>query len=319
MRNFKAIMVLRALQKIMQSEGNEGNTSVIHRMPMFHAGAVVYVPCVSANALRRCCVREPGGRYLMDAYGLRGALSPNELRLLICGGGNATEKGGFDSLKERATFRENLPLISLCGAGLPSGPKEGCLQMSDAMLVCRETATYVESIAGDVVGELDINRSCVTMVGRHTNYRHDPLGKDISEIDPLRLDESAKDNDGMIYGGEHLMPGVVLVVEILAREISEVELGCLLWSMRLWNAQGAFIGGKSSHHFGRTEAMLHLPDEVNAEAAIDAYRDLVDDRRETAVALMRSLYAKAAKPAKESKPKKAKATESVGDKQGSLL
>lgn len=319
MRNFKAIMVLRALQKIMQSEGNEGNTSVIHRMPMFHGGNVVHVPCVSANALRRCCVREPGGRYLIEAYGLRGELSPNELRLLICGGGNATESGGFDSLKERALFRETMPLLSLCGGGLPSGPKEGCLQMSDAMVVCRETASYVDAIACDVVGALDITRSCVTMIGRHTNYRHDPLAKDILEVDPQRMDESAKDNAGMIYGGEHLMPGVVMVVEIRAREITDAELGCLLWSMRLWNVQGGFVGGKSSHHFGRTEAMLHLPDDVDQEAAIDSYRDLVDQRRDDAVALMRSLYT--AKPKKETKAKKPKAdkTENAGDKQGSLL
>lgn len=317
MRNFKAILVMRALQKIMQSEGNEGNTSVIHRMPMFHDGQVVHVPCVSANALRRRCVREPGGRYLMDAYGLRGTLSPNELRLLICGGGNATEKGGNDSLKQRALFRETLPIISLCGAGMPDGPKEGCLQMSDAMVVCRETASYVSAIAGDVIGNIDTNRSCVTMIGRHTNYRHDPLAKDIIEIDPTRLDESAKDNAGMIFGGEHLMPGVVMVVEILAREISDEELGCLLWSLRIWNAQGGFVGGKSSHHFGRTEAMLHTPD-VDQQAAIDSYRDLVDMKRTEAMELIRSLFT--SKPKKEEKPKTQRKKQLAEiDKQGSLL
>ena len=307
-------MVLRALQKISQSEGNDGNTSVIHRVPLFHDGQAVHVPCVSANSLRRRCVREPGGRYLMDAYGLRGTLSPNELRLLICGGGNATEKGGVDSLKQRASFRETLPIISLCGAGMPDGPKEGCLQMSDAMVICRETASYIDAIAGDVIGDIETDRSCVTMIGRHTNYRHDPLGKDITEIDPQRMDESAKDNAGMIFGGEHLMPGVVMAVEILAREISDVELGCLLWSLRIWNAQGGFLGGKSSHHFGRTEAML-FDGGVDQQACIDAYRDLVDAKRIEAMELIRSLFNKSKK---ETKPKSSK-TKLEPEKQGSLL
>ena len=309
MRNFRAILVLRALQKIMQSEGNEGNTSVIHRMPMFHDGAVVHVPCVSANALRRRCVREPAGRYLMDAYELSGTLSPNELRLLICGGGNATESGGGDSLKQRALCRETLPILSLCGAGMPSGPKEGVLQMSDAMVVCRETSSYVDSIAGDILGDIDTRRSCATMVGRHTSYRHDPLGKDIGEIDEARMNESVKNKDGstkentgMIFGGEHLMPGVVMVVEILARDITDAELGCLLWSLRLWNSQGGFIGGKSSHHFGRTEAMLHAPDDVDQQAAIGTYLDLVDAKRVEAIDLMRSFFAKPVKE-KAAKPK----------------
>lgn len=300
MRDCKFVLVLRAISKITQMSGRSGNELIINRGQFLAEGDLVGVPQLSANSMRHSAVREPGGLWLIDQYGLAGTLRKEVLRLLIGGGNNATLAGGAESLARFAAMREALPLLGLLGCGLPDGPKPGSLRFSDATLICNETREYVQTIAP----RLELPhwlRPARTCVGKWTNYRHDPVEQ---RADMLADPREEAEHSGMIFGGEAIVPGSLFVCEVTLEGATELEIGALLWSLRLWHAAGGHIGGMSARGNGRMVAMLDTPDDVDADALADAYCQHAIAAHDAALAWLSEVYeTKAEKTARKSRKK----------------
>src|SRR5690606_26438559 len=167
-------------------------------------------------------------------------------------------------------MRQAWPLLGLMGCGLPDGPKPGSLKFSDCVLVCDETRDFLDTVGGDVL-ELPLHlRPARTCVGRWTNYRHDPV-----ERRPDLLDDPGEESDdsGMIFGGEAVVPGSLFVSEIRLQDATPVELGALLWSLRLWQASGGYVGGMSARGNGRTSSMLYFDGDADLDEVAQEYAE----------------------------------------------
>lgn len=303
--NYKLILVMRAIGPITQMSGRSGNELIINRSRLMHNGEVVAVPSVSANSIRHAAVREPGGIWLIINYGLEGRVSKDQLRLLINGGNNASKSGGAESLSLHVRLRETMPLLGLMGCGLPDGPKPGTLRMSEATLLCDESKTFIESVTGGLLELPDWLRPARTCVGKWTHYRHDGTEQHASMLEEPDQDAG---HSGMIFSGEAIMPGALMVSEIRLENATELELGALLWSLNLWQRDGGILGGMAARGNGRTESMVHAFDGDDGPLDLDSianeYAAYAISKREEAVALLDEIYAPPAKKEKAARKKK---------------
>lgn len=295
-RDYRMLLVIRAVGQIRHMSGRSGNELIVNRTTFLHAGNPVAVPSVSSNCLRHS-LREAGGMWLIDQYELSGLLKKEMLRLLVNGGNNATKAGGAESLSRFVAMRQSWPILGLMGCGLPDGPKPGTLKASDAVLLCNETREWIAAVAPELESPewLRPARTCVT---KWISYRHDPVGRLIGLLENA---EEESDHSGMIFGGEAIIPGALLVSEIHLEDATVLEVGALLWSLRLWQARGGYLGGMSAKGAGRTQAML-LCGDIDADALADDYATYAISQREPALAWLRDAFE--AKPAKEPKPEK---------------
>jgi len=288
--------------------GRSGNELIINRMNLLHNGLAVSVPTISANSMRHAAVREPGGMWLIGAYDLSGSLSKEMLRLLTNGGNNATKAGGAESLRLAVEMRQCLPLLGLMGCGLPDGPKPGVLQFGEAVLLCDESRSYMSDIAEGILELPDWLRAARTCVGKWTNYRHDST---LQHPDLLRDVAEESDHSGMIFGGEAIMPGAILVSEIRLEGATPLELGALLWSLRLWQRSGGIVGGMSARGNGRTQSMIYFDGDADLDALADDYASYALSMRSDAVAWLDAVFAAPEKPKGKGRGKKAKEPEPV--------
>lgn len=286
--DYRFVLVMQATTKITQMMGRSGNELLINRVDLLHQGRLASVPAISSNSMRHNVVREPGGMWLIDEYDLTGKLTKEMLRLLVGGGNNASQSGGAESLARFAAMRQCLPLLGLMGCGLPDSPKPGTLKFSDAYLVCEETRGLLATIAPEL--ELpEFLRPARTCVGKWTNYRHDPVQRQPGKLDEKEL-TAEQDNSSMPYGGEAIVAGSLFAAEIWVQDCTPVELGALLWSLRIWARDGGFVGGMSAKGNGRTTAMLVAPEGLDMEAAQDGYTTYAMSQREEAWKWLQETY-----------------------------
>lgn len=286
--DYRLLLVLRAVDKLTQMSGRSGNELIINRGQYLYQGECVPVPQLSANGLRHAAIREPGGMWLIGQYELGGRLTKEMLRLLTNGGNNATKSGGAESLGRNIAMRQLLPLLGLMGCGLPDGPKVGVLKVSDAVLICNESRDYVAAMAPEI--ELpQWLRPARTCVGKWTRYRHDPVGQ---KADLLADPDEPSSHSGMVFGGEAIVPGSLLVSEIHLEGASLLELGALIWSLRLWQSRGGYVGGMSARGNGRTVAMLHCDDNLDLDDAAESYTAYAASVKDDAEEWLRSVFAK---------------------------
>lgn len=247
------LLCIRCLAPMQHNKGTTRNKSNVNRIAMAgEDGRVNQVPIISANSLRHNCIREPLGLDLIDRYGLEGTLDKQQLRLLVSGGNNASEKGGRIDIKTEMEIRQALPMLSLLGCGLPSGPIPSRLKFSDAVLVCKESIDNLRMIAPEL--ELQSNAwSHVRLVADADHYAPDPshkLGHFLTDA------EQAEGYDDNIFGGEYVIPGAVFIAELIAERLTEAEESAIAFGLRMWVERGGYLGGKSAQGSGRTECIL---------------------------------------------------------------
>lgn len=253
------ILCVRCLTPMQHNSGSVRNRSIVNRQTFAGDQRQNRIPILSANSLRHNCLREPLGLDLIRRYGMADQLDKPHLRLLVSGGNNASEKGGRIDLDAEQRLRAAIPMLSLLGCGLPSGPIDSRLTFGDAVLVCRESLPMLRSIAP----ELDLPEkawSAVRLVADADHFAPDP-----SRHLGFALNEEARkqDFDDNIFAGEYVIPGSVFVAELTGIRLGEVELSALSYGLSLWSQSGGVLGGKSAHGRGRTECMVwgDLPSE----------------------------------------------------------
>lgn len=265
------LLCLRCLTPMVHNAGSVRNRSFVNRQTIAGKQRLSRVPIISANSMRHNCVREPLGLELIERYGLADSLTKPQLRLLVSGGNQVSEKGGRIDLDAEQQLRIALPVLSLMGAGLPSGPIDSRLTISDAMLVCRESLPTLRSIASDL--EFPSKAwSAVRLVADAQNFAPDPSHKLGFALSDPGKEESFDDN---IFAGEYVIPGAVFVAEVTGERLTDEESSAFAHGLELWQRSGGLLGGKSAHGRGRTECMVwgELSESVVYETAIGAKQE----------------------------------------------
>lgn len=252
------LLCIRCLTPMVHNAGTVRNRTYVNRQSFAGDGRLSRVPIISANSLRHNLLREPLGLDLIDRYNLKEQLTKPQLRLLTAGGNQASEKGGRIDLQDEQKLRRAIPAISLLGAGLPTGPIESRITVSDGVLLCRESLPIVSMIAP----ELDLPRSMWSAIQLVADAQH--FAPDPSHKLGFALDEKSKldEFDDNIFAGEYVIPGSVFLVEITANRLSDAEQSAIKYGLDLWATGGGLLGGKQAHGRGRTECMVfgELPD-----------------------------------------------------------
>ncbi|MGE4195967.1 MAG: hypothetical protein AB7G11_02430 [Phycisphaerales bacterium] len=294
--------VSETLAPMTHMSRSSGNESLVMREDVVTPRGVMAVPCLSGNAIRHRCIREPGFRWLIETYGLAGDLSLEELNFLLHGG-NLTEGGGRENTARIAEFQRLWPLGRLVGGTLPDQILAGNLRVWRGVLACAENQDYLRAVLPDSTVLPDRLRPAESFVTGYQYTRGD-AAKTASGLATQSARDSAGDASSnlMIFAGQAVMRGAVFVHGFTLAHASTIELGALLWSLRLWQAAGGTVGGQSARGHGRLATSLLVTDGLDLDGAVDAYLDYARSVQTEAVAWLRSVFApRPSKPAKITK------------------
>lgn len=284
MKSYTIHCLSEALGPITHMSGTAGNEGIVAREPVHTSRGVMAVPYLSGNALRHRCVREPMALWLIDLYELRGKLSLAQLNFLLHGG-NLTQSNAHENTRRIANMHAFWPMLSLCGGSLPDQILTGKLDVWRGTLVCEENRTSIERSMGDVPQERLL--SCERFLSGYQYTRGDAkktgISREKTDEDPTNL---------MIYSGQAVTRGAVFHHGFVAKHVSEIELGCLLLALRLWQANGGTIGGNARLGHGRLE--LSLVDHVDDGTAVNAYVDHAMSVKDKAIEWLDDAFTKTA-------------------------
>jgi len=302
----RILCLSRALSPITHMAGSVGNEALISRESVrLPDGSEQLIPKLSGNALRHCTVRSPGMRYLVDRYGLSGELTLEQLNFLFHGGA-LTESTGRENTQRIVDMAESWRLLRLLGGALPNQILQGCLRVGIGILACEENRQRIEAILGEeTLSGLPPLLPAESFVKgfQYTTYdatQHEPelaaKAKPGPESDPR-----------MIYAGQSIQPGAYFVHDYTLLDPTEIEVGCLLWSLNLWQESGGVIGGMSAKGHGRLHTRIVL-DGFDTDMCVRKYLDTVHEMGEKARQWLVSAFGKP-----EKKPKKPKKGEPVAE------
>ncbi len=300
---FKVFCLSEVVSPLSHMMGVAGNEALIARTPVVTASGVVWVPRISGNALRHRAIREPGWRYLIQRYDLAGKLTLPQLNYCLHGG-NLTEGGGRENLKRIADMQRIFPLSRLIGGCLPDQILAGSLDVWHGRLVCEEDRGGLQADLPDGwTLPVEPLRAAEHFVSGYQYTRGD-AAKTASDMLPCaelngHADEDRKSNL-MIFAGQAVTQGACFLHGFTLKHVSRLELGSLLWSLRLWQAAGGTVGGQAARGHGRLKTSYHV--DADGEDAVNEYLAHVDAVRDDAVAWLNDVFKP--RPEKPKKPKK---------------
>jgi len=284
---YQIVCLSETLSPVTHMAGTAGNESIVAREPLATPRGTMWAPYLSGNAIRHRMVRAPGMRWLVDAYGLRGRLSLTQLNFLFHGGA-LTDGGGREDTRRIAEWQRLWPLGRLLGGTLPDQILAGSLHAWRGALVCEENRAYVDAVLpGIVTGPL---RPAESFVSGYQYTRSD-AGKTAPDLAPP--DAGERDSNLMIYAGQAVLRGAAFIHGFTVLHASEAELGALMLSLRLWQAEGGTIGGQARVGHGRLLLSVVSGVDVAAQdGAVAAYLDATTANRDDAVAWLEAAFAR---------------------------
>lgn len=282
MQTYTLTCVSEALSPISHMSGSVGNEAIVSREPVATPRGLRWLPVLSGNALRHRAIREPGMLWLVEQYGLRGALNLNQLNFLLHGG-NLTESTAMENTRRIAEMQRLWPLLRLLGGSLPNQILSGSLDVWRGVLACEENRT---ALAGYAPAERLYSAEQFTAAYQYTRGDAKKLGLASDGETALEAPSNL-----MIFAGQCVQRGAVFVHGFVAKHVSEIELGALLWSLRLWQAAGGTIGGQAARGHGRLKTEL-VDFDGDQEALCRNYRDYALSVKDEAVAWLRECFSK---------------------------
>lgn len=288
MKTYNLLCLSEAVSPITHMRGVSGNESLVMREPVVSPHGVAWLPCLSANAIRHRFVREPGARWLIDEYGLRGALTLPQLNFLLHGG-NLTEGGGRENTRRIADLYRCFPLLRLLGGTIPDQILCGSLDVWRGRLVCEENRDGLRADLAKVGWELPDPPLCAAehFVSGYQYTRGDAAltAPDLAPEADSEL-KRGENRDGksnlMIFAGQAVSTGAHFVHGFTVRHVSRVELGALLHALSLWQRGGGTIGGQAARGHGRLRTWLYLEGE-DGSALVGEYLEYAAKVRAEAV------------------------------------
>lgn len=298
MKSYTIHCISTARSPLTHMSGTVGNEAVIAVERVLTDRGERFVPILSGNALRHRAIREPGMLWLIDELGLRGNLSLPQLNFLLHGG-NLTESNARENTALIARMKETWPLLRLLGGSLKNQILAGSLDVWRGSLVCEENRHSLSLVdlpekrlrsAESFVGEYQYTRGDAAKLGEPTTDGH----------------VEDRDSNLMIFAGQCVLKGAIFHHGFVLKHVSELELGALLWSLRLWQDSGGTIGGQAARGHGRLQCNVLAIDGVDQSALCDQYVEFVRDNREGACEWLLDAWGDSSqkKPAKKKAAKK---------------
>ena len=281
MRCFTIKCLSTALSPITHMSGTKGNVGIIAREAVTTDHGTVFVPFLSGNALRHRLVRRPGMLWLADEYQLRDRMPLAVFNFLVHGG-NLTESTARENTGRIREMHRTWPLLRLLGGSLPDQIVAGSLDVWRGKLVCEENRRHLS----DVFGELPAQRlyPAETFVSEYQYTRGDAAKLGLNSDDAV-----IEDSNLMIINGQCIQRGAVFAHGFVLKHTSELELGALFWSLRLWQQAGATIGGMAARGHGRLLLQL-LADGFNQKKLCRQYVEYVRDNKKKAIAWLEDAW-----------------------------
>jgi hypothetical protein len=296
-QDYTVVCLSEAISPITHMSRSEGNESLVAREPVVTPRGVGWVPVLSGNAIRHRCVREPGMRWLIGEYDLGGRLSLSQLNFLLHGG-NLTEGGGRENTRRIADFQRLFPLGRLLGGCLPDQVLAGSLMCWRGTLVCEENRPSLALTIGDSLPDRRL-RAAESFVSGYQYTRGD-AAKTAIDLHPTDTGVE-RDSQLMLFAGQAVLSGAVFLHGFTLPHVQLVEVGALLWSLQLWQAQGGTIGGQAARGHGRLKLSL-LGAAFDIGEAIDGYLSYARSVRDEAVGWLNSVFTPPAEPAPNGEP-----------------
>lgn len=299
MKSYIVRCLSEAVSPITHASGTVGNEAVIAREPVYTDRGLMHVPFLSGNAIRHRAVREPGVMWLIDRYGLRGKLSLPQLNFLLHGG-NLTQSTASENTCRIADMHRLWPLLRLCGGSLPDQILSGSMDVWRGTMVCEENR---KSLQGSMpylpTGRL---LSFERFVGGYQYTRGDGKKTNVARAEPAEDGPS----NLMIYSGSAVNRGALFFHGFVIKHVSELELGALLMSLALWQANGGTIGGNSRLGHGRLSTTLL---DSHSDGLRRAYAEYADSVKDDAVEWLNDAFTPKAELREKRRSKKAVAVE----------
>jgi CRISPR type IV-associated protein Csf2 len=135
--------VLEAETPIAHASETVGNHSHLMTRRIRTTAGFEDVPCITADTMRHK-LREASALALLDAAGMREGLTESALRLLFNGGVVTGGDGGAVKLDAFREMVELVPSLALFGGCAQNRIVPGRLFVEDALLICKETARYIQ-------------------------------------------------------------------------------------------------------------------------------------------------------------------------------
>lgn len=286
-------------------KGVEGNEALIAREPVDTPAGKRWVPHLSANAIRHRLVREPGGLWLIEALGLKGQLSLKQLNFVLHGG-NLTDSTGREDTARIAEMQVLFPLFRLLGGALPDQILKGSLLAWRGLLVCEENRPFLPANLPD---GFELPERALKPAEHYVEDYQYTRGDGKRRTD--WYDEPTRDPDQksnlMIFSGQQVIPGAVFSHGFEIPHGGELEYGCLLHALWLWQVQeGGSVGGMASKGHGRLNTSVLGGDEGAMREAVRKYTGHVAAHAGACCAWLRKVF-EAKPPKPEKPPKKGKA------------
>lgn len=269
----RVVCLSRVVSPITHMSGTAGNEALIARVPVrLPDGSERKVPVLSGNALRHASVRAPGVGWLVEEYGLRGALSLAQLNMLFHGG-SLTESTGRENTARIAELHDASPLFKLLGGCLPDQILSGTLRVSFGNLCCEENRPVLEA----VLGEESLKDVPPLLPAEQFVKAYQYATYSVREKNPA-LAESAPDfaesksDPRMLYTGQCVQPGAYFAHDYTLMDPTVLDVGCVLWSLDLWQRAGGVVGGMGAKGHGKLHARVLIEGcDVSAQECVSAY------------------------------------------------
>jgi len=280
--------ISEALSPITHMQGVSGNEAMIAREPVTTAHGTQWIPFLSGNAIRHRAIREPGVLWLIQAYGLKGIISLAELNFLMHGG-NLTESNRAEDTGRIAEMYRTWPLLRLLGGCLPNQILAGSLDVWRGVLVCAENT----SVLCNDFGLRDVGlRPSEQWIDGYQYTRSDAKGRALHQTADAGLFPDKKSNTNlMIFNGQCVTRGAVFAHGFTCKAVSDLEIGALLWSLRLWQAGGGTIGGQASRGHGRLKMTLIMDEVLDQDGLCRSYVSHAMSLKDEAVAWLHGAFA----------------------------
>lgn len=296
MQTYNITCLSEAISPISHMSGTAGNEGIVAREPVITPKGKMYVPCLSGNAIRHRLIREPGAKWMIDRLELRGKLTLPMLNFLYHGG-NLSESTAHENTTRIAQMHACFPLLRLCGGSLPNQILAGCFDSWRGVLLCEENRNYLEATCSEALPSRRL-RPAEEFIG-NAQYTRGDAGKKGEVI--VGEGEEVPTNL-MIFSGQMVARGAMFLHGFTLKHCSRVDLGCLLLSLQLWQANGGTIGGQAARGHGRLKTSLVF--DCDQDDLVNEYVAHVDEHKQDAIDWLFDAFAKRAeKPAKKAKVK----------------
>jgi hypothetical protein len=266
MQNFTVQCLSEAVSPISHMSGTVGNEGIVAREPVRTPRGVMMVPFLSGNALRHRAIRGPMALWLIEQYGLKGKLSLLQLNFLLHGG-NLTKSNAVENTRRIAEMHELWPMLRLLGGSLQDQILCGSLDCWRGTLICEENRRSLERLIPGLIPEDRLFSSEVFLSG--TQYtRGDAKKTNLMAAS----DRDDTPTNLMIYSGQAVTRGALFYHGFVLKHVNELELGCLLFALELWQQGGGTIGGSARLGHGRLKTEI-VDLGIDTAPIIQAYID----------------------------------------------